>query len=195
MEDVAVGLADLPQFTIESRDHQPGGWSLRGYFSHVEGVHEGRSWLYSHEVAIIGDLEGLDPLTRRATFVTSDDVPVAAEALAWFDGWWQASQITIVLDKEHVWTRVTFEAADAFASHEPGWTQLRPAAGATRGENEVLLPMAWDHEHCMICNTHIDPGSEGYVDDERNWLCPACYSRFAARQDLRFVRNAVWHGA
>ncbi len=189
MDDVVVRLADLPQFTIQSREGHPGAWSLRGAFSHLEGVRDGRSWLYTREVALIGDLELLDPSTRLATFQTPDDVPVATDTLAWFDGWWQASQVTLVLDKEHVWTRVTLEATDALASHVPGWTQLRPAAGATRDANEVLVAMAWDHEHCMICNTHISPGGEGYVDDEQIWLCPACYGRFAARQDLSFVRN------
>jgi hypothetical protein len=182
-------LSDLPQFTIESREVQPGGWLLRGSFNHLDGVHEGRSWLYSRETALIGDLDALHAVKRRATFVTPDDVPVSADTLAWFDGWWQASHITAILDPSHVWRRVVFESSDALVSHVDGWTQLRPAAGAIPDENEELVPMAWDHEHCMICDTHIDPGKDGYVDDTLKCLCPACHDRFAARQDLSFMRS------
>ena len=47
---------------------------------------------------------------------------------------------------------------------------------------------AWDHEHCALCNVHIDAGSpQGYIDPKENWLCPDCYERYALPRDLSFV--------
>lgn len=183
-------LRDLPQFTITSRKPLPGGWALVGSFSHLETVREGRSWLYAscHEF-VIGDLEQLNLDARTASFVTPDDhAAEVATTLAWLDGWWQASHLSVILDHDRVWNHVAFAASDAFVGPTHGSTVLRPIAGP-QGEDEVRVAGAWDHEHCMLCNTHINPGDDAYVDADRNWLCRRCYENYAQPHDVSFVRD------
>jgi hypothetical protein len=185
-----VKLSDLPQFSVVSRQRAERGLVLRGRFNHLDTVREGRSWLYvSGDHSLIGDLEGLDPETREAVFITPDELPEDMSILPWLDGWWQAYQIALILDPDHIWHRVVFKATDAFASRKPGWVNLRPAVGEDPGRGEQRVPAAWDHEHCMLCDAHIDPGGEGYVDDAQNWLCPACHDAYAKPHDLSFVRG------
>jgi hypothetical protein len=185
-----VKLSDLPQFRITSRDRLPSGWALHGVFNHLESVREGRSWLYgSREEFLIGDLEELDSNTREASFVTPEDhAGEVAATLAWLDGCWQALHLNVILDQDHVWNHLVFAASDAFISRTPGWRQLRPTTGPQR-KDEVKSAGAWDHEHCMLCTCHIDPGDDAYVDADQNWLCKGCYENYAKTHDLSFVRG------
>jgi len=185
-----VTLSDLPQFTITSRDRLPNGWALTGVFNHLETVREGRSWLYgSREEFLIGDLEELDSDTRDAVFVTPEDrAGEVATTLAWLDGWWQALHLNVILDPDHVWNHLVFASSDALISRTPGWRRLRPTT-EPQGEDEVRVAGAWDHEHCMLCNTHVNPGDGAYVDADQNWLCVDCYEKYAKLHDLSFVRG------
>lgn len=190
-------LADLPQFTISAvRPGAGGGWALEGQFNHLETVREERSWLYvSRRDSLIGDLEALDAQTRQARFMISDPNPPPAwltgATLPWLDGWWQAFHVTLILDPGHPWERVSFASRDALQSRMPGYRVLREAAGDPPTPDEVVVPGGWDHEHCMLCNAHIDPGAEAYTDPEGNWLCAPCHTAFAEPHDLSFVRGDV----
>jgi hypothetical protein len=55
---------------------------------------------------------------------------------------------------------------------------------------------AWDHEHCELCGATVGAGGtpEGYVDAADHWLCPACFERYAARQDVSFAVNGRTDG-
>jgi hypothetical protein len=185
-------LSDLPHFTIKSVRGRPDNWLLEGQFDHLETVREGRSWLYiSRNGSLIGDLDQLDRETRRARFTTPDSLPqdMLGVSLPWLDGWWQAYHLALILDRSHEWTSVVFAASDAIARSIPGWRELRPASDCDPEPGEVLVPGGWNHEHCMLCNVHIDPGITAYVDFERNWLCVRCYESYAKPHDVGFVRS------
>ena len=51
----------------------------------------------------------------------------------------------------------------------------------------VVVPNGWDHEHCELCNAHIDPGGTGYVDHSDHWVCAGCYTKYVAVHDLSFL--------
>jgi hypothetical protein len=187
-------LADLPQFMISGARLLNGVWVLDGQFNHLETVREGRSWLYvSRADSLIGDLEALDRETRQARFNTMDPAlpsPWMTDAtLPWLDGWWQAFHVSLILDTAHPWEQVTFAARDALQSRMPGYRVLQERMGEPPTPDEEIVPGAWDHEHCMLCNAHIDPGDVAYTDPENNWLCAACYTTFAEPHDLSFVRG------
>jgi hypothetical protein len=187
-----VKLSDLPQFTTTAVHGEPGSWVLDGVFNQLETVREGRSWLYvSREGSLIGDLDSLDRASRRARFVTPDSVPTSMLGLTlpWLDGWWQAYHVALVLDTTHKWRRVLFQATDAVERRMPGWRELTPAPDEALAGEGVLVSGGWDHEHCMLCNSHIDPANPAYVDDEGNWLCVRCYEAYAEPHDLSFIRS------
>ena len=185
-------LSDLPQFTTTAVHGEPGNWVIDGVFNHLSSVREGRSWLYvSREDSLIGDLDSLDHASRRARFTTPDLLPTGMLGLAlpWLDGWWQAYHVALMLDNTHKWSRVLFEATDAVERHMPAWRELSPARESAPEVSGVLVPVGWDHEHCMLCNTHIDPADPAYVDNEENWLFVRCYKAYAEPHDLGFLTS------
>ena len=64
-----------------------------------------------------------------------------------------------------------------------------PATDQTllEGPNAQLVAGGWDHEHCSLCNVHINTGDFGYCDPKKRWMCEKCYERYVMRRDLAFV--------
>ncbi len=195
-------LSDFPQFTVQDAILQDGGWVLKGIFNHLDGVRQGRSWLYREggggTDSLIGDLTELDPETRHARFDTPDVrrplEPLVGSALPWLDGYWQAPYINLILDPGRQWQRTLFRASDAIEVRTDKLRRWRKArADDVLAEREVRVPSGWDHEHCTICRTKIGASGEpvGYTDDEDNWLCSACYEKWAMPHDLGFVRGGL----
>src|ERR1043166_6950419 len=87
-------LHELPHFVIDAVEVAESGPSLRGRFTTMVGVREGRSWLYDRDESLIGDLESLEPSTGRAAFVapywTSASRARPGASMPWVDGYWQA---------------------------------------------------------------------------------------------------------
>ena len=191
-----MNLDDLPQFTISDMQFNEGGWVLDGRFNHLTKVREERSWLYiSRMDSLLGDLKALDCDTRQARFHARNPEPppewILGATLPWFDGYWDPYNIALILDETHPWKQVTFIAQDGLQSRLPGWNVTRNAIRATPHPNEILLPGAWNHEHCMLCWTHIDPGDAAYADSENHWLCAECFTTYAAPHDISFVRDGI----
>ncbi len=184
-------LSNLPQFTVTEIELRGAVWILSGCFNHLDGVREGRGALYlSPGKFLVGDLESLDRETHDAEFNTLDPqrpsgLPVGATH-PWIDGYWEPRHIAAILDTQHEWRRVIFQAADAFERRVAGQRIVRKATGEPEG-NEKLAAGQWDHEHCFLCNAHIDPGSVGYVDRNDDWLCGGCYQAYAEPHDLGFM--------
>ena len=134
--------------------------------------------------------------------------------LAYLSPYWQAFNVWMVLDPSWGWQRKQFQGTDAFAEDYEAkdvsivdgrevrvWTKLRPtgmdrwqsrhypAADQTLpvSSGERLVVGAWGHEHCELCNEHIDAGMFGYIDPADRWMCENCYQRYATRRDLAFV--------
>ena len=192
-----MDLSHLPQFTIDevhaTTDDVEG--RLVGRFSHLEGVHDNRGWLYRVDrPSIIGDL-GRVPVRagEPVSFVSPDPEYCVelrpGESYPWIDGFWQAYHVSMILAGQ--WEPRTFVSSPA------RYFRLNGITGWQR-DGEPLLDGAedlgvreggWDHEHCELCNTHIGgPGDpHGFVDREEHWLCAQCYERYARPRDLSFV--------
>jgi hypothetical protein len=52
---------------------------------------------------------------------------------------------------------------------------------------EVIIPSGWDHEHCELCNGHINTGEIAYIDLGKHWVCKVCYPRYVSTHDLSFL--------
>jgi hypothetical protein len=50
-----------------------------------------------------------------------------------------------------------------------------------------VIPSGWDHEHCELCNGHIDAGDVGYLDLSEHWVCKVCYTKYVSTHDLSFL--------
>jgi hypothetical protein len=185
-------LADLPHFTITSISPVGSSARLAGVFDHLGGVVEGRCWLFARDAeSMIGDLIELDRDKRTAVFVAAypNEQAAVGAKLPYVDGYWNASDIEMVISEGHAWKRVTFEAQDAAMSRHEGGRVLRKASDMpARGNTpEQIVAGGWDHEHCKICWAHIDPGQVGYANNDDHWLCEACYEKYAAPHDLSFM--------
>lgn len=192
-----MNLSDLPQFTIDEVHATAGDAEGRlvGRFSHLEGVHDNRGWLYRIDrPSIIGDLAVVPTMAGEpVSFVSPDPELVVelhpGEAYAWIDGFWQAYHITMILAGR--WQPRTFVSLPA------RYFRLGGLTGWQRDDQPLLdgaeglgvREGGWDHEHCELCNTHIGgPGDpHGFVDPEERWLCARCYDRYAVPRDLAFV--------
>ncbi|HEV2296946.1 MAG TPA: hypothetical protein VGR72_00330 [Candidatus Acidoferrales bacterium] len=185
-------LADLPHFTITSISYVGSSARLAGVFDHLHGVAEGRGWLFARNAeSMIGDLKELTKEQKTAVFIAAYPNRWAAVGVRvpYVDGYWDASDIEMVLDENHGWRRLTFDAQDALMSRYEGGRMLRKASDVSADENTPgqIIPGGWDHEHCKLCWKHIDPQQIAYVDTDRNWLCEACYEDYIVRHDLSFI--------
>ena len=147
-------LAGLPHFTVHEVQRRDTEWLLFGAFDHLNTVREDSGWLYvSPDYCISGELEALSQTKKTACFRTNNE-PLAAselvgESIPWIDGYWQAYYVTLILDADHKWNKVTFSSSPAVQRHIPGWFVVRKAEGATQEEGDVIVPNGWDHEHCF----------------------------------------------
>ena len=174
-------------------------------------------WLLNmHGDSLCVTLQTLDKGNLTAV-VTGDgkDVPnVAGQTLFYLSSRWQAANVWMVLNPGWVWTKSRFKGLDVvaqdFEAKDPStidgrevkiWTNYE-VANKSRGlsrcypardqnqrpdTNPRIIPGGWDHEHCQLCNEHVDIGEFGYRDSEENWICGKCYERYVASHDLSFV--------
>jgi hypothetical protein len=142
-----------------------------------------------------------------------DEPGVAGKSLAYLNCYWRPHMIWMVLDTSWGWAKKQFCGLDAIAEDFEAndisiidgrevkfWTKLAPMrdSGQSRhyptsdqnslpGSGPRLVPLGWDHEHCELCNAHIDVGNFGYCDPDDQWLCEKCHERFVVPRDLSFV--------
>jgi len=196
-------LDSLPHFVIarvQNSVRDTNGYisyELHGAFDHLEGVREGRGYLLlSSDYSLCGDLTCLDSVAKTATFSGCEEkVPLAGSRLPYVDGWWDPYKVWLVADVERVWTKAMFVASDAevrFFKDDKGqrWRELTPLDPSRLPDSRrETLEGGWDHEHCMLCNSHIYPGGHGYHDPEDHWACVGCFDKYVATHDLSFVRD------
>lgn len=142
------------------------------------------------------------------------DVPdFTGATLYYLDPYWQAFHVWMVLDPEWGWRRTQFKAMDAVAESYTSadvsivsgkevktWAKLERAdkkghssrhypvtEGAASETQPRVVVGGWDHEHCELCNAHIDVGDFGYCDPDQRWMCEACYDKYVTAHDLSFV--------
>lgn len=172
--------------------------------------------LFGKRGCICASVQSLHKDTKAAvlTFEATEEPDVVGQTLAYLSPYWQAYNVWMVLDPEWGWEKKKFLGMDAIAEEFQSkdasmiegrevrvWTKLSPAnvqrghsrhypatdQTSTPGSNVRLVPSGWDHEHCELCNSHIDMGTFGHCDSDDRWMCENCYSRYVVPHDLAFV--------
>jgi hypothetical protein len=172
--------------------------------------------LFEKRGCLCASVQSLNTETRAAilTFEATEEPDIVGHTLAYLGPHWQAFHVWMVLDPDWGWEKKQFLGADAVAQdfeskdvsiiegrevklwtkltradvqrglsrHYPSEDQTSTLSGGTR-----LIPSGWDHEHCELCNSHIDVGMFGYCDPDERWMCETCYARYVIRRDLAFV--------
>lgn len=112
----------------------------------------------------------------------------------------------MVEDGPESWLEHIFSASDAvedtFTAADGGaWRRLAKAPTTPADHSSIsftssigehsaarIVPGGWDHEHCSLCNGHIDPGDRFFYSQEYcEFLCVACYERYVTGRDIGFV--------
>jgi len=195
-------LEDLPEFTVAHISSNDDPFVLKGHFSKPHLVHRGDYWLRMPDgFPFWATVTRLDTSTGFATLESNDQLRpqlVVGATAPCVDAYWGSNEVNIILDPAHSWTKVVFAATDAFERPEPQGPTFgsqrvaldgrtwRPAVGqALPGER--LVPAAWDHEHCLICFTAINPGDTAFVEPDGYWACSECYEKYVRQRDLGFL--------
>lgn len=172
--------------------------------------------LFGDHGCLCPTLKSFDRETRTAILACQEKEEPRGVGLelAYLSPYWQAFHVWMVLDTSWGWERRQFQGTDAVAEDYEAkdvfivegrevrvWTKLEPA-GESRGQSrhypapDQTLPVrsgtrlvlgAWGHEHCELCDEHIDAGMFGYCDPGEHWMCEKCYERYVTRRDLAFV--------
>lgn len=126
---------------------------------------------------------------------TNDPLSVTAGARLPFAGDIHAWAAILIEDGLSVWEEHVFVPRDAIATHFTGhdgnaWRGLRPVASDEQPAPDAeIVESGWDHEHCLICNGHIDPGDRFFQHktEDNYFLCTTCYENHAKTGDLSFL--------
>jgi len=172
--------------------------------------------LFGKRGCLCASVQSLDRTTQMAvlTFEATEEPKLVCDTLTYLSSRWQAYNVWMVLDPDWHWEKREFLGMDAIAEEFESkdtsiiegrevkvWTKLSPVKGergqsrycpapdqpATSRSKVRLIPSGWDHEHCELCNSHIDIGMFGYCDPDERWMCESCYSRYVLHRDLAFV--------
>jgi len=144
------------------------------------------------------------------------DPDVVGAKLPFLDGYWQAYHVWMVVEPRWSWMPVIFQARDAvgrrFQAEDvqlidgdevKAWIEVKEMAAqsgksryypvhpdpvtALSTNADGTIAGGWDHEHCELCNTHIEPSDRGYVDPSEHWVCEGCYTKYVLAHDLSFI--------
>ncbi|MGH9565237.1 MAG: hypothetical protein ACRD4F_19080 [Candidatus Angelobacter sp.] len=193
MERVRATLDDFPHFVVS----EVVGTNLAGHFDSVKGVAAGRCWLLLPERhALIGDMEKFDAQTNFAIFNSADDCShvVIGQKMPYLSGYWQAYHVWMILD-DSPWDKVCFQVVDAVSESftaEDGKSYRKLSKlkiGQELPTDALLVSGGWDHEHCELCNTHIDPADLAYTNADGLWVCVSCFENYVSPKNLSFVND------
>jgi hypothetical protein len=205
---------DLPQFTvnsIEQGERDDDGyiaWVLRGKLNRERGIPVD-TWcflLLPEQESLTGTFTLSDENAGIASFVAFErkKPDVVGLTLTQLGSYWRPYQIWMVEDGPDNWSEQVFSASDAILEPfiEPDGTAWRRLAKAStvpaeqssirlmtgNGDQVRIVPGGWDHEHCSLCNTHIDPGDRFFHNPAyKEFLCTTCYKQYVPERDIGFV--------
>jgi hypothetical protein len=182
---------------VEAVEQQPDGLRISGRFDRLEGVREGGFFRLSRGKYAWANLKIVDRSACTVLVTVERDRAVAqlriGERYSWLDDYWQAPLVEAIADETQEWRQFTFEPSDAnqFRKGDAiGWQPIGQAL--PDGASDLgLKPGGWDHEHCGLCDRHIDSKDPiGYTDDSGHFLCSPCYTRYGAQHDVSFEVGA-----
>ena len=197
-------LDDLPQFTVLAINTVGDEPELRGHFNRIEGVLEGRGWLYVPRAVADSpcvNLTSLDTSTHAAVLQTWHSetnrwVTVGA-VLPYLRGSWDPYDVSLVLDTERMWAKTIFEPRDAQVFYDAKGTKGWCPVGQALPQGVMAAAIekdGWDHESCHFCSAAI--GSQGQPngftnDQDSNWVCTSCYEKYIVTHDLSFINELL----
>lgn len=185
----------------------------------MKGVGVQWFWLlFGERNSLTPMLKSFDRQTKTAILICyeKEEPRLTGLALPYLSPSWQAFHVWMVLDPNWGWERKQFQGIDAISEEYEAekvsivdgrevkiWSKLEPAGmdtGQSRHYPAIdqtspvrsgtrLIPGGWGHEHCELCNKHIDAGMVGYCDRGEKWMCQDCYDRYVLPRDLAFVAD------
>lgn len=182
---------DLPQFTISAVDQGERdadgsvAWVLRGELNRTLGIPTD-TWcflLLPGQESLTGTFTLSDGPNGDAGFVidAKEKPDVIGIALAQLSDYWRPHQIWMIEDGPAGWIEQVFSASDAvedsFVDPEgQSWRRLRKApSDPLNSSSSRIVPSGWDHEHCSLCNAHIDPDDRFFYSPKHcEYLCVSC---------------------
>ncbi len=172
-------------------------WKIRGRVSDLRIVDPERwcTFLSPDRNCLTGDWQADPGEDGTAEFRTCDPPgSLSPGSRMTFAGQLYGKTAILVEDGPSAWEGQIFASRPAIATHfvdSEGrhWRKLQPFK-----EREALEPDAelvadgWDHEHCAICNEHIDPGDRYFQHKvESEYLCVTCFDKYVPTGDLSFL--------
>ncbi len=192
-----MDLSDLPSIRITGISAgallEAGGASLdlTGSLSRASNLEVGRYWMFTKNGSSpLADILSIDLPNETVTLnvFTFGDSPalVTGDEYPLITAYWNAYIYEAVLDPHRQWNRRLFKPISAFETGtqsgdierstptRPGKRRIYPGRQAA-SDTVRIVDGGWDHEHCAICNGHIDEAHPlAYVDDSDIWLCDRC---------------------
>ncbi len=132
---------------------------------------------------------------RTATFVIAEGGTAEALALGMQCVYVRADElraVKTVLSPSLTWQDAVFHPRDGVEVPWGEFRAMRPITGSLNLEElppeAVIVKNAWDHEHCIICNTCIceTHGPEAAVSNEDDWVCRKCYAEYVVPKNIDF---------
>ncbi len=193
----SLKLSELPTMLVEKIE--PEGEILRvfGRFDRLEGVRNGGCFRVNRGDYIWANLVVLDRSACSVLATNERDRDLVrlgvGQRYVWFDDYWQAPFVEAIADEAVVWRKFVFEPSDGryFRQGEViGWQEI----GGPLPEGAIDLGVksgAWDHEHCDLCQGHIDLDHPvAYTNDAGYFLCSPCYEKYGKHHDVSFQLGA-----
>lgn len=187
--------ADLPQFTVTEvlpdrciGRFSPSPWVNENW---IAGLHLGEHrFLWGRFCLVFRD-------AAKCSFSPNHPNDLArirvGTTYPYIDGYW-GERAELVLDAGRAWKQREFEPSDM--------VMLPGSDGTTFGTSAVgdgpvgtIVPGAWDHEHCDVCNRKIGCGgeAEGYFSTPDAWVCEECHSTYVLPRSIAFAElNGGW---
>jgi len=195
-------LEDFPRFTVATvrrfSSSAPGyiGFEIDGTFDRIIEKIDPWFWLlFGEGKYVCASLQSLDEKTMAATLTCElkDEPKFVGQALAYLNRYWQGYHVWMVLAEDSRWENVVFHATDAVQEsfkaedgrHFRKLSEMQPGKAPPAGAQ--VITDGWDHEHCELCNKHIDPSDHAWKDTDRHWVCSSCFDRYVKLKDLSFV--------
>ena len=186
-------LEDLPKFTVHSMEADAEHVLLKGMFDRIDGVRvDGWDYLYSFGPPYLAaEVASFNSQSKRAGYRVFRKHASAksvrpGSVLYWLYAYWKPEVVDAVLDLQYAWAPQIFVNQDAYSRRTDNWRVLSPVSQGAPGAEHAHVEGGWNHEHCDICNGHIDPGSEFYQRDYV-FICHPCFERFVRTHDLSFL--------
>jgi hypothetical protein len=190
-------LTELPSMLVERVERDEERTTVHGRFDRLDGVRESGGFRLRRGEYAWASLVIVDRASYSVLVAGSADDELArlevGERYIWLATYWDMPFVEAVADESTVWRRFELQPTDAQYFRQGdvvGWREVGselPEGAASIG----VKPGGWDHEHCDLCDAHIDARNPiGYTNDDGYFLCSRCYERYGTTHDVSFQVGA-----